>query len=220
MIHSFDGVAVRQLRTRRLRALLTAFGIVLGVGMVFGVLLLTGTIRATFSDLITAAWGKSDLVVSPRAAAGTMPDNTPQRLDAIPGVRHASPAIGGSFTRLDAHGRAVKGPAGQMFVSGYDPNDLPYDVRWVSGREVRSGPEVVVESNWARDRHVKVGQWLAVATPAGRARLRVVGIFRLSNNLSFGSNGLAGVELREARHLLAVPHGWEEIGVQATDRAR
>jgi len=218
MIHSFDGVALRQLRTRRLRSLLTALGIVLGVGMVFGVLLLTGTIRATFSDLITAAWGKSDLVVSARAGAGVMPDDTPQRLDAIPGVRHASPAVGGSFTRLDARGRPVKGAAGQMFVSGYDPGDLPYDVRFVSGRQVRSGPEVVVERNWARDRHVRLGQWLALATPAGRARLRVVGVFRLSNDLSFGGNGLAGVELREARRLLTIAHGWEEIGVQATDR--
>ena len=31
MIASFDGIALRQLKTRRLRALLTAFGIVLGV---------------------------------------------------------------------------------------------------------------------------------------------------------------------------------------------
>ena len=45
MLRSFDGLALRQLRTRPLRSVLTAFGIVLGVGMVFGVLLLVGTIR-------------------------------------------------------------------------------------------------------------------------------------------------------------------------------
>ena len=46
MLRSFDSLALRQLRTRPLRAALTAFGVVLGVGMVFGVLLLVGTIRA------------------------------------------------------------------------------------------------------------------------------------------------------------------------------
>jgi putative ABC transport system permease protein len=217
MIHTFDGVALRQLRTRRLRALLTAFGIVLGVGMVFGVLLLTATIRATFSDLITAAWGKSDLVVTSQAG-GTMPDDTPLRLDAIPGVKHASPAVGASFTRLDSHGKAVKGAGGQMWVAGYYPNDMPYDVRWVGGRQVRSGPEIVVEKNWARDRHVALGQWLSVATPSGRARVHVVGIWRLSNNLSFGGNGLAGMEVSEARRLFAQPTGWQQIGVEAKDR--
>ena len=45
-IHS--SLTLRQLRTRRLRALLTTAGIVLGVAMVFGVLLLSATIRGTF----------------------------------------------------------------------------------------------------------------------------------------------------------------------------
>ena len=48
MLRSFDALALRQMRTRRLRVLLTGFGIVLGVGMVFGVRLLVGTIRHTF----------------------------------------------------------------------------------------------------------------------------------------------------------------------------
>ena len=48
MLRSFNSLALRQLRTRPLRSVLTAFGVVLGVGMVFGVLLLVGTIRATF----------------------------------------------------------------------------------------------------------------------------------------------------------------------------
>ena len=50
VLRSFDGLALRQLKTRPLRAVLTAFGVVLGVGMVFGVLLLVGTIRFTFDN--------------------------------------------------------------------------------------------------------------------------------------------------------------------------
>ena len=36
MLRSFNSIAFRQLRTRPLRSALTAFGVVLGVGMVFG----------------------------------------------------------------------------------------------------------------------------------------------------------------------------------------
>ena len=66
MVRSFDGIALRQLRTRTLRSALTALGVVLGVGMVFGVLVLVGTIRSTFTDLIDAAYGSTDLVIAPR----------------------------------------------------------------------------------------------------------------------------------------------------------
>ena len=65
MLRSFNSLAFRQLRTRKLRSALTAFGVVLGVGMVFGVLLLVGTIRATFDEVIDSAWGQTDLIVRP-----------------------------------------------------------------------------------------------------------------------------------------------------------
>ena len=51
--------------------------------MVFGVLLLTGTIRATFDEVIDSAWGETDLIVMGEGS-GTMPEDT---LDDIKDVR-------------------------------------------------------------------------------------------------------------------------------------
>src|SRR4051794_35445537 len=118
MLRSFDGLALRQLRTRPLRALLTGFGVVLGVGMVFGVLLLVGTIRHTFDDLISSAWGRTDLVIEARA--GALTDSALDRTRATPGVRDAGGMVGAVFTRLDARDRPVTGPTGRLFVAGYD----------------------------------------------------------------------------------------------------
>src|ERR1044071_8151395 len=101
MLRTVDGLATRQLRTRPLRALLTAFGVVLGVGMVFGVLLLVGTIRHTFDDLIGSAWGKTDLIVSGKAN-GLLPDSAIHRTRAVPGVRDAAAMVGGDLNRLAA----------------------------------------------------------------------------------------------------------------------
>src|SRR5688500_8884681 len=109
MLHSFHSLAFRQLRTRPLRSILTAFGVVLGVGMVFGVLLLVGTIRATFDELIDSAWGETDIVVSPTAHNGSMPDDTVERIEAVPGVFGAAGMVGGMFQRLREDGRPVKG---------------------------------------------------------------------------------------------------------------
>ena len=84
MLRSFDGLALRQLRARPLRAALTGFGVVLGVGMVFGVLLLVGTIRHTFDDLLSSAWGRTDVVVT--ANAGSLSEDALERIRATEGI--------------------------------------------------------------------------------------------------------------------------------------
>src|SRR5215207_7097645 len=131
MLRSIDGLPVRQLRTRPMRAALTAFGVVLGVGMVFGVLLLVGTIRHTFDDVVSSAWGKTDLVVGGEAN-GVLPPSSAATVAATPGVRDAAPWVGGAFTRLDARGRGIEGAVGQISVAGYQTGRTPpFDFRWV-----------------------------------------------------------------------------------------
>ena len=63
-MRSFGSLALKQVRSRRARSLLTAAGIVLGVGMILGVLLLSATINRTFTDLYDSVYGKADLIVS------------------------------------------------------------------------------------------------------------------------------------------------------------
>src|SRR5215207_8677396 len=150
MLRSFNSIAFRQLRTRPLRSALTAFGVVLGVGMVFGVLLLTGTIRATFDEVIDSAWGETDLIVMGEGS-GTMPEATLDDIKDVAGVRDAAGMVGGMFTRLSRDGSPVEGPKGQMLIAGYDTVGYqPYDLRVVDGRRIRTAAEVMVEQNWAR----------------------------------------------------------------------
>ena len=55
-MRSFGSLALKQVRARRLRALLTTAGIVLGVAMVFAVLALSNTIRGTFNSLFDSVY--------------------------------------------------------------------------------------------------------------------------------------------------------------------
>src|SRR5215203_2897220 len=120
MIRSFDQLALRQMGARRLRAGLTAMAVALGVAMVFGVLLLSGTVRNTFDELISSAWGTTDLVVTPANNAGTLPDDTLSVIQFTHGVANAGAMIGASVRRLDAQGRAIRGAKGEMWVAGFD----------------------------------------------------------------------------------------------------
>jgi putative ABC transport system permease protein len=218
MLRSFNSLALRQLRTRPLRSVLTAFGVVLGVGMVFGVLLLVGTIRATFDAVIDSAWGETDLIVMGEGS-GTMPPDTLDRIQEVEGVRDAAGMVGGMFTRLEADGSPVTGTKGQMLIAGYDTKGYqPYDFRVVSGRKIAGGVEVMVEQNWARDRGHEIGDQVRVAGPTGEMELPIIGIFKLTSSLNVGGLGYAAMPLTAARRVFDQPRGWMQISVAAVDR--
>src|SRR3954454_6273106 len=220
MLASFDGLAVRQMRTRRLRSALTTFGIVLGVGMVFGVLTLTGTIRSTFDDVISSAWGSKDLIALPAGGGGMLREDTVERARAVPGVKDASGMVGAVFTRLGSNGRPIKGTGGRMMVAGYDTAGTPpSDFEWASGREPGTSAELGIEGKWAGEHGIKLGQLLRVGTPAGPRTLPVVGLFRFSDNLNFGGQGIAAMPMGAARPLMSVPSGYMQISIEATHRS-
>jgi putative ABC transport system permease protein len=205
------------MRTHRLRSVLTGLGVVLGVGMVFGVLVLVSTLHHTFTELIDSAYGSRDLIVTPRTG-GMLPESAVAAVRATPGVKSTGQSIGGSFIRLDAAGKAIRGNGGVMWVAGFDMAQSPYDFQMLAGRAIRSGPEVVLEQNWARAHHLGVGDYITVATPTGRTRLHVVGVFGFSTGVGFGGQGLAGVPLPFARRVMNQPSGWSDISVTTTDK--
>ena len=84
-----------------MRALLTAAGIVLGVGMIFGVLTLSGTISRTFTDLFDSVYGRADLVVS-GSESTSLPKRTLSQVRSTPGVEEAQGNVFSVFTKYEA----------------------------------------------------------------------------------------------------------------------
>jgi putative ABC transport system permease protein len=119
-VSSLTRLSLRSLRARPLRALLTAGAIVLGVGMVFGVLLLVGTIHSTFSRLYDSIYGMTDIVVSGDQSTGALPGPTIDRVRAVRGVGAASGSVYSIFRPVDSRGRVQRGRMDQVFVSGVD----------------------------------------------------------------------------------------------------
>ena len=103
-----------------------------------------------------------------------------------------------------------------MWVAGFDPQQAaPYDFRYVAGRPMRAGDEIVVERNWAARPRAAAGRPdLPSLTPDGPRRLRIMGIFTFSTGLSFGGQGLAGIPLATARRLFDQPEGYATVSVR------
>ena len=214
-LHSLTGLSFRTLRARPLRSVLTAGGIVLGVGMVFGVLLLVGTIHSTFGQLFDAIYGRTDIVVSGKRSAGALPASTIDHVRVVRGVQSASGEITSVFRTVDAQGKVGRSRANQLFTSGVDyaqPDTT--DSKQLAGRDPRPGRgEIQVDGGWAAKHGVGVGDRLRLSTPSGLTTLHVTGLFELGGGLNLGGYGIASMPIQDARSVMDKPATLDEIDV-------
>ena len=87
-------VALKGLLQRKLRALLTALAVVLGVAMVSGTFMLTDSIQKAFDSIFTSSYSQTDAIVSGKpivegATSGT-PNVSPELLPRIRASRPES----------------------------------------------------------------------------------------------------------------------------------
>ena len=215
-MRSFSSLAVRQVRARRLRALLTAAGIVLGVGMILGVLLLAATINRTFTDLFDSVYGKTDLVVSGNGE-DSLKASTLRTVERTPGVQDAVGQVLSVFTVVDESGLASEDPSEQLNVAGQEPRARNLtDAQQVAGRRPQEGLEISLQDSWAESQGYEVGDRVRLATPDGVKRFEVVGLFQFSTGLEFGGEGFAAIPLERARDLMDKAGRVDEVDVVVT----
>ncbi|HEY7151867.1 MAG TPA: FtsX-like permease family protein, partial [Solirubrobacterales bacterium] len=212
-MRSFGSLAFRQVRARRLRSLLTAAGIVLGVGMILGVLLLTVTIHRTFTDLFDSVYGRTDLIVS-GVGGDSVPRSTLGKARGVPDVEEALGNVTGVFTLVDRAGRASSDSSSRLNVAGESVAAAGLsDSRTVAGRDARHGMEISLQESWADANGISPGDGVRLATPSGVKRLRVVGLFQFTTGLDFGGQGFARIPLAPARRLMDKPRALDEVDV-------
>jgi putative ABC transport system permease protein len=217
-LHGFAGLGLRSLRARPLRSVLTSAGIVLGVGMVFGVLILVNTIHSSFSNLFDAMYGNTSVIVSGKSAVGSVPEDTLEKVEAVDGVEGAAGGVFGVFRIVDEEGEARSGRNATLFVGGVDfdaPDTTGTDI--VAGREPSRPDEIELEAAWAEQEGLAVGDQVWLATPMGRAEMRVAGIYELGTSLDLGGYGTAQMPVAAARRLTGKGKVWDEIDVIAAD---
>ena len=217
-LRSLGGMAWRNVLARPLRALLTTAGIVLGVGLIFGVLLLTATIDSTFRNLFDSVYGKADLVVSGRSLDESLSAGTLRRVRGVDGVERAQGSLEGLVVRVRGHRRPSASDAAELNVSAVDPKAPDTaGVTVVDGRAISGGREIELEERGAQDQGLEPGERLRRATPTGVETFTVAGTFRFARTFGFGGEGFARMPLRTGREVLDKPRGYDQIAVVVAD---
>jgi putative ABC transport system permease protein len=190
-LRRFSGLSFRNLRARVQRTLLTAVGIVLGVGIVFGVLTLSNTMSGTFKELFTRAYGSADLTVTAAGGSGGFDQKVVDEVRGYEGVESAAPRYSLSSSLILDPGQKNSLPeVRSMRLFGVEPQSakLATGFELTDGHFPRSGNELTLDGGSAKRSGLGIGDRVTVGTPEGPKELRLVGLLRIPGG-SFG--GLA-----------------------------
>ena len=124
-------VALKGLAGRKVRALLTAFAVVIGVSMVSGTFILTDTMQKTFDGLFAASYEETDAVIAGKqivetstSASATIPASLLDRVEALPEVGAAAGAVmPQEVNAADILGRDGKAVANESLGASVDAGE-------------------------------------------------------------------------------------------------
>jgi putative ABC transport system permease protein len=217
-------VALAGLLGRKLRTVLTALAIVLGVAMVSGTLVLTDSIDKAFNFIYTDVRQGSDAVISGKSAIGTVQSGQGTfaptvsssllaKTRALPAVQDAEGSVSGEAQLIDQNGKAIVfGGAPNLGFSIASP-DSPFNPLTLVSGAWPNGKEVVVDSNTAKKKHLAVGGEVGVQAEGAVEPFRISGIVKFGSASALGGATLAGFDLPTAQALFQKHGRFDEIAV-------
>ena len=215
--------AMKSLFAHKVRFLLTAVAIVLGVGLVVGTFIFTDTINAQFDTLLDDIYAGTD--VSVRAEAGDFsaatepfPASVYDDVIAVDGVKAAEPGVGSvSIQVLDKNGDPVggQGPPTLGFSWGEIPSLNPMQIDAGNGRAPTGPGEVVLDLNTVKTADFTIGDTLTVVGFIGPEEYELVGAASFGGTDSLLGATLVSFELEEAKRVFGFGDELTGILVQA-----
>jgi putative ABC transport system permease protein len=215
--------ALKGLLGRKLRTILTAFAIVLGVATVSGTYVLTDSIDKAFDTIFTDVRKGSDVVISGKSpfdltdqSGVTEPafnESLLHKVRALPDVDQAEGSVDGEAHLIGKDGKAiVYGGAPNLGFSIANP-DSPFNPLTLIRGSWPGPSEVVIDKATAGKEDFEIGDVVGVQADGPVARLSVSGIVKFGSVSTIGGATLAGFDLTTAQNLFGKPGKLDEIAV-------
>ena len=220
--------ALKGLLQRKLRALLTAMSVVLGVAMVSGTFMLTDSIQGAFDTIFESSYSETDAVVSGKpivegASSGnpTVSADVLARVRELPGVEAAAGSLQDLQTTsnntklIGSDGEPVTTGDSPTFGVGVDPTYPRFTPLELTEGDWARGPgQVVVDAGTAKAEDFSVGDTIGVSASGPVEQFRITGIARFGDVDSLAGATIAAFDLPTAQRILR-KDGFDSISVAA-----
>ena len=219
-------VALKGLMGRKLRTMLTALAIVIGVAMVSGTFVLTDTIKAAFNTVFTEVYRNTDAVISGKSAIGgtrsqgnivpSFPESLLGKVRRLPGVLEADGGIDDQSRLVGRNGKVIAaGMGGPGLAFSVNPaSDQRFNpLVLTSGRWPSAPREIAIDKATADAHHYAVGDTIGVIARGPVETFRVVGLVKFGGLNSLGGATLSIFDLPTAQRLFHKEGKLDSIGV-------
>ena len=217
---------LRNVLSHKLRLLLSAVAVILGVSFVSGSLVFTDTIKRTFDDLFASV--TADVTVEPETAfdagftgavsTATLPASTLDAVREVPGV---AAAVGD----VSLEGVQVIGRDGKVLGTGGAPGIA---VNWtdepqltvltiVDGAPPRAAGQIALDETTAESSGYGIGDDVRLLTPGEPLTAELVGVFRFGSASGLAGATLTAFDTASLQQLLPDPTAYTSVSLAAAD---
>jgi putative ABC transport system permease protein len=212
-------VVLRGFVQRKLRVLLTAIAIALGVALMAGTYILTDTINHAFSEVFGSAYANKSVVVTEKETLGgsqasSLTEATLARVRAVPGVAAASGDISTSAALLTTSGKRLTSGGSFGLVDALQPPRFEAFTATV-GRLPSTANEVAIDQASAKRNHLTLGQQIVIAGRSPARHYTISGIAKFAGSESFGGTTVALLQSAQAQYVAGEPGAYDSINVAA-----
>jgi putative ABC transport system permease protein len=218
-------VALKGLAARKMRALLTALAVVIGVSMISGTFILTDTMQKSFNGLFTETSAKTDAVISGKeivknstsGSGATIPAPLLEQVRALPQVDSAGGQVAPAEANVaDIIGEDGKSVAKESIGGSYDAANARFSpYRFKTGKPPHGAGEVAIDAGTAKKKHYEVGDTVVVSTLGKKHSYRLSGTVSFGSVDSLGFASIAAWDVPTAQSLLHREGRYDEISVAA-----
>ena len=212
--------SLKGMLSRKLRLVLSALAVVLGVMFVSGAFVLTDTIGRSVDQLIATAYDKVDVVVTGAEATGgetaPIPADVVDQIRAMPEAADVRAEVWGLGAKVISNdtGKVVSTFSLQIGSNWAGENDV---VQLREGRGPAADDEVAINAALARAGGFEVGDRIEVITREPRQPFTVVGIFGYAGDRDslFGETQVAFTTPVAQELMLGLGDVYTEVSVDA-----
>ena len=219
---------VKGMLGHKLRLILTATSIALGVAFLAGTLMLTDSMQRAFDDLFADAGSGTDVTVRGETnvdAAGVNDDRPPLpssllgELRQLSDVSVAEGSVEGYALITDADGKPIQPQGAPTLGASMPADELLGEITFRSGTAPQGPGEVAIDASSAEKGDLSVGDTTQILLQKGPQDFTIVGVVGFGDSDDLGGSTTAYFDLATAQKALGKQGVFDTIGIKAADGA-